>query len=239
MNIFAKGMEPLIAAFHTIVDRAQQKGYDLLDHTKGAFDRDYVEFGERIGKLEADLQAFVNASFEVIPNTEMALDLLVKLKSTIKRKRLQDDLQIKHMVIFQNYGLDLDFVQKTYEKFKTGPPMVRTVPPVAGNIIWSRQLLRRISTPMNEFKTNPQTMEMKEGKKIIRTYNRVAEALIAFETLWHDAWCNSIEACKSGLHATLMIKHPHNPRVFANFDPEILQLIREAKCLSRTHRDLQ
>ena len=132
----------------------------------------------------------------------MALDLLQKFYGTIRRKKLQDDLEIKHMVIFQNYGLDLDFVQKTYEKLKTTPPMVRTIPPVSGSIIWSRQLLRRIQMPMDQFQTNEATMSMKEGKKIIRTYNKVARALIQFETMWQDAWCQSVEASKAGLHAT-------------------------------------
>jgi len=227
-----EGMADHIAAFEQVVEETQRKPYDILDHTKTSFDRDYMDFCGKINKVESDLQAFVNESFEVIPNTEMALELLQKFYGTIRRKKLQDDLEIKHMVIFQNYGLDLDFVQKTYEKLKTTPPMVRTIPPVAGSIIWSRQLLRRIQMPMDQFQTNEATMSMKEGKKIIRTYNKVARALIQFETMWQEAWCQSIEASKAGLHATLMIKHPHNPRIFANFDPEILQLIREAKCLT-------
>jgi len=226
-----EGMEVHIQAFEGVIEEAQRKPYDILDHTKTSFERDYLDFCSKINKVEADLQAFINESFEVIPNTEMALELLHKFYGTIRRKRLQDDLEIKHMVIFQNYGLDLDFVQKTYEKFKTTPPMVRTIPPVSGSIIWSRQLLRRIAAPMDQFQTNEATMAMKEGKKIIRTYNKVAKALIQFETMWQEAWCESIEMSKAGLHATLMIKHPHNPRIFANFDPEILQLIREAKCL--------
>ena len=116
--------------------------------------------------------------------------------------------------------------------------MVRTVPPVAGSVIWSRQLLRRISAPMDQFKQQPAVMELKEGKKIIRTYNRVASALIEFETLWHEGWCDSIEICKAGLQATLLTKHNHNPNMFANFDPEILQLIREAKVLMQLGLDV-
>jgi len=226
-----EGMGPHMDAVMQVFEETKRKPYDLLDYTKTAFDRDDVEFRGKIAKIELELQSFVNSSFEVIPNTEMALDLLKKCKETIRNVRLQEDLTVKSMVIFQNYGLDLDFVQKTYEKCKTGPPMVRNLPPVAGSIVWSRQLLRRISTPMDSFQQTPAVMEMKEGKKIIRTYNLVATALIEFETLWHTAWCDSVEVCKAGLHATLLTKHFHNPTIYANFDPAILQLIREAKCL--------
>lgn len=61
---------------------------------------------------------------------------------------LQADLAAKYVVIFQNYGLDLEAVQKLYEKHKHAPPVVRNAPPVAGNIMWARQLLRRIEMPM-------------------------------------------------------------------------------------------
>ena len=61
---------------------------------------------------------------------------------------LQADLAAKYVNIFQNYGLDLEAVQKLYEKHKHAPPVVRNAPPVAGNIMWARQLLRRIEMPM-------------------------------------------------------------------------------------------
>lgn len=48
------------------------------------------------------------------------------------------------------------------------------------------------------------------------------------------AWVHSIETVKSGLQATLIIKHPEDGmRFHVNFDAEILQLIRETRCLDR------
>ena len=61
---------------------------------------------------------------------------------------LQADLAAKYVDIFHKYGLDLEEVQKLYEKHKHAPPVVRNAPPVAGNIMWARQLLRRIEIPM-------------------------------------------------------------------------------------------
>jgi dynein heavy chain len=65
-------------------------------------------------------------------------------------------------------------------------------------------------------------------------YNKMAKTLIEFETLWHQAWVNSVEGAKSGLLATLIIKHPDDGmRFHVNFDWDILQLIRETKCIDR------
>jgi hypothetical protein len=63
------------------------------------------------------------------------------------------------------------------------------------------QLLRRIEEPMKKFAANKTIMATKESKRIVKTYNRVARALIEFETLWHQAWIRSIENAKAGLQA--------------------------------------
>lgn len=55
---------------------------------------------------------------------------------------------------------------------------------------------------------------------------KVARTLVAFEYMWYEAWCKAVEAARGGLTATLIIKHPNSGRLYVNFDPEILQLIR-------------
>ncbi len=37
----------------------------------------------------------------------------------------------------------------------------------------------------------------------------------------------------TGLHATLLVRHPDDGRLYVNLDQEIPQLVREAKCLER------
>jgi hypothetical protein len=45
---------------------------------------------------------------------------------------------------------------------------------------------------------------------------------------------DSVEASRSGLQATLLVRNPDNPQQYVvNFDREVMQLIREAKVLSR------
>ena len=142
------------------------------------------------------------------------------------------------MVIFHNYGLDLETVQRLYEKQKQSPPTVRNAPPVTASIMWARQLMRRIEEPMVKFQMNKNLMSTKESKKIVKTYNRIARTIVEFETLWHLAWSKSIESSKAGLQATLIIRHPSNAKLYVNFDREILQLIRETKCLQRIGVDV-
>ena len=228
-----EGMEGLIESFWGIVNELRVKPYDILDYEQSQFDRDILEFNASIQELETSLQGFLNASFENITSTEQALGMLKQFQAILQRASLKEDLESKLMVIFHNYGLDLETVQRLYEKHKSAPPFARNLPPVTGAIVWARQLLRRIEEPMQKFQADSNLMATQEGKKIVKLYNRIARTIVEFETLWHMAWMNQIDASKTGLNATLIIRHPSNDRLYVNFDREILQLIRESKSLMR------
>ena len=201
-----EGMDGLITKFFGYVEDLKRKSTNLLDYTKNSFDKDYMAFNKKIAHLEQSLQVTINTSFENISSSEHALNLLKKFQSILLRESLQSELENKYTVIFHNYGLQLEHVQKIYERFKEGPPMVRNAPPVSGSIIWCRQLMRRIEDPMMKFQQIPTIMESKESKKIIKKYNKVLRALFKFEQLWMDAWESTIEQAKSGLKATLLVK---------------------------------
>lgn len=233
-----EGMERLIDQFHHIVRDFRLKRHDLLDYHNNKFDRDYVEFNVKITDLEAALQQFINQSFENITSIEHSLRLLRKFQSILQRESLKSDLDSKLNIIFQNYGQELEQVQQLYEREKHDPPIPRNLPPVAGNITWSRHLLKRIEEPMKQFESNQNVLAGKDAKRIIKMYNKVAKTLVAFEYLWYQAWVQSIDQAKAGLQATLIIRHPDDGKLYVNFDQEILQLIREAKCLDRMGIDV-
>ena len=228
-----EGLEPLLLAFNDVVNQFRSKGHDLLDFHSNRFDRDYVDFNVKMNELENSLQHFINRSFENISSIEQSLALLKKYQTILHRENLRSDLDSKLTVIFHNYGQELTRVEQIYEKFKHNPPTARNVPPVAGNIAWSRHLLRKIEDPMRKFQGNSTVLASKESKKIIRSYNKVARTLIAFEYLWYEAWTQSIEQAKAGLQATLIIRHPSTSKLYVNFDQELFQLLREAKCLAK------
>ena len=228
-----EGMEPLNASFKKVVSAFRGKKHNLLEFTNSKFDRDFVEFNVKISRLEGELLTFVNKTFEKVSSIAHSLTLLSKFKAILNRDAVRSSLDEKLAIIFRSYGQDLEAVQVLYEKHKQAPPFPRNMPPVAGNISWCRHLLKRIEDPMKEFEKNPNLLAAREGKKIVKMYNKVARTLVAFEYLWFKAWCESIETSTAGLQATLVVRHPEDDNLYVNLDPEILQLIREARCLDR------
>ncbi len=194
------------------------------------YDTDFNNFKKQVSDQEASVQQFIDASFQHIQSTELSLNLLKKFSQV---KGMQLDLESKYYAVFAYYTKkDLEGVKKLYTKFKDCPVVPRNTPPVSGAIVWARQLYRRIETPMKHFKNYTQVLESADSKKHIRNYNTIARALIEYEILWHRSWFNIVDQAKTGLQATLLVTSPEG-ELFVNFDPQIVQLIKETKGMQR------
>ena len=75
---------------------------------------------------------------------------------------------------------------RLYQKERTDPPIPRNMPPIAGKIMWARQLYRKIQEPMESFQGYKEILRTDEAKKIVKNYNKTAKVLIEFELLYHQ-----------------------------------------------------
>mmetsp|Transcript_11859 Transcript_11859/g.17623 ORF Transcript_11859/g.17623 Transcript_11859/m.17623 type:complete len:4548 (-) Transcript_11859:28-13671(-) len=223
---------PITERFDQILQNIQSQPYDFLDHTNKTFDEDYIKFNYDITELEQDLIVFINNCFGSASSTQHSLELLDQFRSVLKQDSLQRLLDEKHKIIFNNYGRDVENVKQIYERYKKSPPLARTAPPVAGNIAWARQLLRKIEEPMKLFEKTS-VIRTKDAKRIIKLYNKLAVALVQFDGLWYQRWIEAMKTARDGLHATLLVRHPETGRIHVNFDNTLMRLIREVHCLER------
>ncbi|XP_075442369.1 dynein axonemal heavy chain 5 isoform X3 [Ascaphus truei] len=216
--------------WESVVATIKKKQYNFLDQRKTEFDQDYDEFVKQTNDLHNQLKTFMDSTFERIHNTERALTMLKKFE----RLGIPDlGIEEKYEKILQNYGHDIEMVSRVYTKQKNEPPLGRDLPPVAGKILWARQLFHRIQVPMDLFQQHPTLLQTEEAKRIIRNYNKVAKVLLEYEVLFHRGWLKQMEFAKSGLQASLLVKAPETGDLFVNFDPMILTLIRETECMAQ------
>uniref|UniRef100_A0A8C7LGC2 Dynein, axonemal, heavy chain 5 n=1 Tax=Oncorhynchus kisutch TaxID=8019 RepID=A0A8C7LGC2_ONCKI len=200
-----EGIEKIFVRYQTIVTTTKSKTYNVLDHRKLEFDSDYTEFKFQIQGLFQSLQSLLVAWFEQSLTTERMLDLLSKFENGVGK---QLDLTDKYMAVLQRYSRDLELVRKLYQKQKDNPPIPRNMPPVAGKIMWSRQLFRKIELPMSILKNKMDILKTPEMRKVIRSYNKMAAVLLEFELLYHRGWSQAVEMGRHGLNASLLVRDP-------------------------------
>ncbi|XP_041488031.1 dynein heavy chain 5, axonemal [Microtus oregoni] len=225
-----EGLEDLVTKYQDIVAAIKKKEYNFLDQRKMDFDQDYEEFCKRTNDLHNELQKFMDGTFEKTQSIRRALSTLKKFE----RLNIPNlGIEEKYQVIFQNFGTEIDLISKLYTKQKYDPPLARNQPPIAGKILWARQLFHRLEQPMQLFQQQPLVLRTEEAKPVIRNYNRIGKVLLEFEVLYHRAWLQQIEEIHMGLEASLLVKAPGTGELLVNFDPQILILFRETECMSQ------
>ncbi|MBN3299228.1 DYH5 protein, partial [Amia calva] len=229
-HVKIEGVEKVYIRYQTLVTTTKSKTYNVLDHRKQEFDNDYIEFRYQVQGLYQSLQSLLDSWFEQSLTTERMLDLLARFEQMAGEHL---DLTDKYLSVLHRYSRDLDLVRKLYTKQKDCPPTPRNFPPVAGKIMWARQLFRKIELPMNVLKNKPEILKVPEMKKIIRSYNETAAMLLEYEMLHHHGWCRVVEFGRSRLGVSLLVRHPETKELFVNLDPLILEYLREARYLQR------
>ena len=105
---------------------------------------------------------------------------------------LKEAIADKYHKILLQFGRDIENIQKTYQRLRHEPPVARDLPPIAGKIMWARQMFRRIQEPMEHLKNYPEILQGDDSKRIVRNYNKVAKVLLEFEVLYHQAWVKQV-----------------------------------------------
>ncbi|KAM4835098.1 dynein axonemal heavy chain 8 [Thomomys bottae] len=236
-NSTIEGIDIMAIKFKNIYQGVKKKQYDILDPRRTEFDTDFLEFMTKINGLEVQIQAFMNTTFGKILSSQQALQLLQRFqKLNIPCLQLEINRTIER--ILQYYVAELEATKKLYHSQKEDPPLARNMPPIAGKILWVRQLYRRINEPINYFFKNSDILSSNEGKAVIRQYNKISYVLVEFEVVYHTAWVKEISQLHYALQATLFVRHPETGKLLVNFDPKILEVVRETKCMIKMKLDV-
>ncbi|XP_010219892.1 PREDICTED: dynein heavy chain 8, axonemal [Tinamus guttatus] len=225
-----EGIDIMAVKFKNIYQSVQKKQYDILDPRKTEFDADFVDFMAKIEGLEMQIQTFMRTCFGRILSSQNALQLLQRFQN-LRMPCLQEEIAHTVGCILQHYVAELEATKKLYQIQKDDPPLARNMPPVAGKILWVRQLFRRISEPIDYFHKNSSILKSAEGKAVVRLYNKISYVLVEFEVLYHNAWVKEISQLQYALQATLLVRHPKTGKFLVNFDPKIPEIVRETKCM--------
>lgn len=56
--------------------------------------------------------------------------------------------------------------------------------------------------------------------------------------LYHRGWFRAVETAKSGMNASLLVRHPENAKLFVNFDPHVFELVAESKYMKKLNLEI-
>lgn len=62
--------------------------------------------------------------------------------------------------------------------------------------------------------------------------------MFTIQVLYHRGWLRAVETARSGLNAALLIYQAETDEWFVNFDPQLLELLQEAKYLKKMNLEI-
>ncbi|XP_026217964.1 dynein heavy chain 5, axonemal [Anabas testudineus] len=225
-----EGVEKIYTRYQNIVSTTKSKTYDILDHRKLEFDRDYAEFQLQVQGLFESLRSLLDFWFNQSLTTERMLQLLAVFESG---PTAHLDLKQHYQLLLQRYSRELEQLRKTYQKQRERPPIGRNLPPVAGRILWCRQLYRKTETPMLILKKKLGMLKGPEMTKVIQNYNKLAAVLLQYEVVHLRAWSQAAENTPHFLNSALLVRHENNKEVFVNLDPVVLEVLQEVRWMTK------
>ncbi|NXO85892.1 DYH8 protein, partial [Sitta europaea] len=223
-----EGIDLMAVKFKNIYHIFQKKPYDNLDPQVTEFDVDFVKFMTEVERLETQLQTFMRACFRKILSSQNSLQLLQRFQN-LNMPCLQEETARAVGSILQHYIAELEATKKLYQTQKDDPPLARNMPPIAGKILWVRQLFRRVNEPISYFHKHSDILSSPEGKAVVQSYNKLAYVLVEFEVVYHSAWMKEISQLQYPLQSTIFVCHPTTGKFLVNFDPHISEIVRETK----------
>ncbi|KAK0165144.1 hypothetical protein PV328_003692, partial [Microctonus aethiopoides] len=225
-----EGIDTFTKKFMSFFQKITTQQYDPLNHRNPEFDVDYDEFKKNVAETEFELREFFFRSISLVPNIDEALRLVLRFQK-LKFERLWIDR--KYLELVTMYQKEVETIRDRYNEDRSSPPLPRNIPPVAGRILWIRQLYRRIEAPMDIFKKREKVIIHERMQRCIKMYNALVRVFVHYEIIYHKAWYDSAEVVRLALTSPLLIRDEKTNKYIINFDSYIREVIRESEYMSR------
>ncbi|XP_036143732.1 dynein heavy chain 8, axonemal [Monomorium pharaonis] len=211
-------------------EKISSQNYDPLDHRKPYFDTDYDEFKKSVAEIDVELRTFFHNCVSLMPNVTQSLNLIARFQK-LNLKQLRIDR--KCMELISMFEQEIEDIRDIYNENRSDPPIPRNIPPIAGRILWVRQLYKRIEVPMNMFKSYHRVITFDSMQKCIKIYNILVNVFIHYELIYYKAWYDSTNIVCLALSSPLFVRHPKTNKYCLNFDSYIYEVIRESEYMSK------
>eukprot|EP00906_Rhabdomonas_costata_P000974 RCo001402 len=237
-----QGIDAVMKNVEDLVKPIETVAFDIFDkRAKQSWERVYKAFTTQVAHVDDVTKKFIDASFRKLRSAEGAFDLLQNFKN-LQSRGGSDSLHMSKLLSQKSDGIlirYLDEIKGIEEIFKSQmskPPLTKNQPPVAGAIHWSESLFQRIKKPIMRFQTED-ILSTPKGKEVRKKYVDVARQMKDYATGLFDSWVKEVsEHTVEYLKAPILRKDTDasgRTKVLVNFDPNLFQIIQEARYLDR------
>ena len=221
--------------FQHSVDAVKNLEYDIMDINATQFDTEYSQFRKFVKEIERRLGAVIGLALDDCETIYGRFQLVDTFdKQLLDRPIIQDEVEVKQIILIQSYGKDLKVIQEEFLHYRHSPPKdtLRNLPPISGALTWCRGLISRIKIPMEKMQgLDRNILDREEAKEVTKVQRAIMSSLLDFERQKIKEWGCDVDATSSAkLELPLLRRLDDESRqLMTNFDPALVRLLREVK----------
>ena len=165
------------------------RDYDYLDFRNEGFDKDYVEFLNRMDTMTEKLQNKLETTYDGVWDTPHAFQYLPRFEK-LSEVMPVGHLTEKYVRMITTFSQEMERITKFFKKQLQKPPIPRNYPDSSGRIAWARSLLQHLKYFMEHFMSQ-KTLKMRpEYSSLVKQYNETGVMLMKYELDIQENWKN-------------------------------------------------
>jgi dynein heavy chain len=244
-------IEDAIAQVEALVDPVEALTFSPFARDSGPeWTEAKAVFAKQVAAIERSAKGFIDASFQNLRSAEGAFEMLCKFESFKSRDVVNAQLKLKFVDVLEKFSQEVAEIERIFNRDKNAPPISKNQPPVAGAIRWANALLYHVKTTVLKFNAMPELLQSAKGRQASDKYITVARALRTYQIDLHNAWCAATAAKLPMLLQRNILAHEDpadvggvalpraSVKFVVNYDPELRELVSEAKYLDTLMMDV-
>ena len=219
--------------------------YDCLDITSDVFNIKYTKYREILKELERRVAAVLTQTFDENDTIIGKFKILENFDTILERPNIVIELEKKYNILLDLFKTELRSVQMIFitgkehiEKQDIKSPLNKNMPPLAAMLYWTNSLKERITEPFGRFiSIGRRITEKEEFREIENLYHSIVKMVNDYENSKKQNWdtiskSSSLDKQKD----KILVKRGELLQI--NFDPQLLQLLKEIKYFKILNLDI-
>jgi len=212
--------------------------FDPLDISSDEFNKKYAKYKETLKELERRVAAVLTQTFDECDTIIGKFKILENFDTILERPNIIIELEKKYNNLLDLYKQELRTVQMLFlqgkeyiDKKDERSPLNKNMPPIAATLYWTDSLKERINEPFMRFiSIGKRITDKEEFREIENLYHSIIKIINDYENTKKKNW-DVLSKDSSGDKQKDFILISKGDLLSINFDPQLLQLLKEIKYL--------
>nr|XP_055065627.1 dynein axonemal heavy chain 11 isoform X2 [Misgurnus anguillicaudatus] len=212
--------------------------YNPLDFTSQEFDKDYMNFQEKVADFDQRLSRILHLAFQDCSGLESVFKLVAVLKPLLDRDTIKENFTSNFTKVIQLLEEELDRCKHLLDshleqKKKNKLHLSKNMPEMTGTLKWIKMLRERVQIPWKNFSlVFDMSMEEAEMEVVYHMYAEMSTRLDEYEKHVYFSWCRDIDqVCQMNLDRPLIVRDPSTDLLSVNVNQELIAVLKDVKQL--------